>query len=108
MPGALGEFAFVVLMAVAHLRGDGYSATIRAAIQARTRRHVSRGALYITLDRLEAKGLLASALGDPLPQRGGRPRRTYSLTTAGQRALRHNASALARMQAGLEPLLRKS
>jgi len=107
-PGVLGEFEFVVLLAVAHLRGEGYSSTIREAIEARTRRRVSRGAVYITLDRLEAKGLLASALGDPLPQRGGRPRRAYALTAAGQRAVRHSVSIFASMQAGLEPLLKKS
>jgi PadR family transcriptional regulator PadR len=104
-PSPLGEFEVVVLMAVAHLKGAGYGSSIREEIAARTSRRASRGAVYITLDRLEAKGLLESALGDPLPQRGGRPRRAYRLTTAGKKALRHSVSMFVKMHAGLEPLL---
>ena len=104
-PSPLGEFEVVVLMAVAHLKGAGYGSTIREAIAARTGRRVSRGAVYITLDRLEDKGLLSSALGDPLPQRGGRPRRGYRLTAAGTKALRHTVAMFVNMHAGLEPLL---
>jgi|SRR5579864_1329399 len=101
----LGEFEVVVLMAVAHLKGAGYGSTIREEIATRTSRRASRGALYITLDRLEDKDLLDSALGDPLPQRGGRPRRTYRLTTEGKKALRHSVATFVKMHAGLEPAL---
>jgi PadR family transcriptional regulator PadR len=101
----LGEFEVVVLMAVAHLKGAGYGSSILEEIAARTGRRVSRGAVYITLDRLEGKGLLDSALGDPVPQRGGRPRRAYRLTTEGTRALRHSVSMFVKMHAGLEPVL---
>src|ERR1700683_2577434 len=104
-PSLLGEFEAVVLMAVAHLKDTGYGSTIREAIASRTGRRVSRGAVYITLDRLEAQGLLDSALGDPLPQRGGRPRRAYRLTAAGRQALRHTVRMFVNMHAGLEPLL---
>lgn len=106
-PSPLGEFEVVVLMAVAHLKGAGYGSSIREEITARTGRRPSRGAVYITLDRLETKGLLDSALGDPLPQRGGRPRRAYRLTAAGKKALRHSVSMFVKMHAGLEPLLQQ-
>jgi PadR family transcriptional regulator PadR len=106
-PSPLGEFEVTVLMAVAHLKGVGYGSTIRGEIAARTRRRASRGAVYITLDRLEDKGLLESELGEPLPQRGGRPRRAYRLTTAGKKALRHSVEMFVKMHAGLEPLLHR-
>jgi DNA-binding PadR family transcriptional regulator len=107
MPGPLGEFELVVLMAVAHQQRDGYGPSIRREIESRTHRRVGRGAVYVTLDRLEAKRLVASTLGEPLAQRGGRARRTYALTAAGVRALRAGTAMFSRMQAGLEPLLRK-
>ncbi len=97
----LGEFEIIVLMAVAHLAGEGYGTTIRDTIERRAGRAVSRGAVYITLERLETKGLLASKLGPSLPQRGGRPRRAYRLTGAGQKALRRSVAMFAGMQAGL-------
>jgi PadR family transcriptional regulator PadR len=109
MPSSpLGEFEVVVLMAVAHLKGEGYGSSIRAEIASRTARRASRGAVYITLDRLENKGLLDSALGDPLPQRGGRPRRAYRLTAAGKKALRLSVSMFVKMHQGLEPLLHRT
>ena len=55
-----------------------YAVPVREQIESRTGRTVARGALYTTLDRLEAKGLLRSRLGDPLPERGGRPRRYFT------------------------------
>ena len=103
----LGEFELAVLMAVAHLKGDGYGSSILSEIERRTKRRVSRGAVYITLERLEQKALLTSELGESLPQRGGRPRRMYRLTAAGQKSLRHAVSMFTSMHAGLEPLLEK-
>ena len=103
----LGEFEVAVLMAVAHLRGEGYGSTILDEIERRTNRRISRGAVYITLERLEQKRLVNSALGESLPQRGGRPRRTFNLTALGQRALRHSVSMFVNMHAGLEAVLEK-
>ncbi len=108
----LGEFELMVLLAVLHLSsGDAtrseaaYGSTIVAEITTRTGRNVSRGAVYVTLDRLEVKRLLTSRAGDAPPERGGRPRRIYRVTPTGLRATRHSLSAFARMQAGLEPVI---
>jgi DNA-binding PadR family transcriptional regulator len=105
----LGEFEIMVLLAVLHLSRaadlEPYGSTIIREITARTGRDVSRGAVYVTLDRLEAKRLVASTSGDAPPARGGRPRRVYRVTPAGLRATRHSLSTLARMQAGLEPVI---
>jgi DNA-binding PadR family transcriptional regulator len=103
--GPLGEFEVVVLMAALHLGSQAYGSAIRDEIEARTDRKVARGAVYITLDRLEDKGLLASKLVDPSAARGGRPRRVFRVTAAGVKAVRHSVSLFARMHKGLEPLL---
>ena len=105
----LGEFEIVVLLAVLHLTQSdemqSYGSTIVQEIARRTGRDVSRGAVYVTLDRLEAKGLLASRTGDTAPERGGRPRRFFRATHAGLTAAKHSVATLARMRAGLEPVL---
>ena len=44
-------------------------------------------AVYITLDRLEVKGLVRSRIGDPTPQRGGRRRKHFVILPAGRRAV---------------------
>ena len=87
----LGEFEHLVLLAVLRVGEDAYAVPVRAEIESRAGRAVSRGALYTTLDRLEQKGLLRSRLGDPLPERGGRARRYY---TAGLRAARESIDGL--------------
>lgn len=84
---ALGEFEQIVLLAVLRLADAAYGVSIRAEISKRTGRSPSPGALYLTLDRLEEKGFLASCVGDPTPQRGGRAKRYFSVTKAGAAAV---------------------
>jgi len=67
----LGEFEHIVLLAVLRLSDQAYGVTVLREIAARTRREVSIGAVYATLDRLEAKGYVQSRTGDPTPERGG-------------------------------------
>ena len=101
----LGEFEVVILMAALHLDGDAFGSAILEEIEKRTGRRVSRGSVYITLDRLEDKGLLSSRLGEPSAARGGRPKRLFRVTGAGIKAVKHSLATLARMHKGLEPLL---
>jgi DNA-binding PadR family transcriptional regulator len=82
----LGEFEYLMLTAAARLGDDAYGAAIREAIEEATGRPCSLGALYTTLDRLEAKGLIRTWMGDPTPQRGGRPKRMVKVTVSGRRA----------------------
>ncbi len=83
----LGGFEELVLLAVAGLAGEGYGVTIRDELEHRTRRSVSVGAVYSTLDRLERKGLVVSRLGAATPERGGRRKRLVEITGAGTRAI---------------------
>jgi DNA-binding PadR family transcriptional regulator len=81
----LGEFEYLVLSAAARLRDDAYGAAIRQEIEGATELSCSIGALYTTLDRLEAKGLVETRMGEPTPQRGGRPKRMVRVTADGER-----------------------
>lgn len=104
---ALGDFEQLVLLGVLRLQsGDGaYGAVIRQEIHARSGRDVSINAVYTTLDRLEAKGLLKSWVGDPTPQRGGRRRKCHALTPAGVAALSRAYRAVTAMADGFQARL---
>jgi DNA-binding PadR family transcriptional regulator len=104
-PLLLGEFEQLVLMALLRLGPDAYGATIRREIEQRTGRSLAISAVYVTLERLEAKGLVSSRIGDPTPERGGRRRKHYALLPAGKRALTHAYRNFKVMTEGLEGLL---
>src|SRR5438045_6801616 len=99
---ALGDFEQLVLFGVLRLEAQAYGAAIRQEIHARSGRDVSINAVYTTLDRLEAKGLLRSWIGEPTAQRGGRRRKFYALRPAGVAALRQAYRAFAAMPIGFE------
>ena len=82
----LGEFEYLMLTAAARLGEDAYGVAIRQAIEEATGRRCSLGALYTTLDRLETKGFIKTWMGDPTPQRGGRPKRMVRVTAKGIQA----------------------
>ena len=83
----LGEFEQIVLLAILRLGDDAYGVPIRREIEKRGERKVTVGALYSTLDRLEAKGYVSSWFADPTAERGGRSRRYFRLQPAGVEAL---------------------
>jgi DNA-binding PadR family transcriptional regulator len=97
----LGEFEQLVLLALVRLGDGAYGMTVRREIDERTGRDASIGAVYATLDRLEAKGLVRSSLGEPTPERGGRAKRCFTISAEGLRALRRSQQALGRMLEGL-------
>jgi DNA-binding PadR family transcriptional regulator len=88
MTTSIGRLELAALLSVARLGNDAYGLAIRRDLADRTGRDYSVGAVYTTLQRLEDKGLLKSRSGEPLPVRGGRSRRHFTLTAAGNRALR--------------------
>ena len=94
MVDSLGQFEQIVLTAVKALGDNAYGVTIHAKVEELSRpKKVTRGAVYATLDRMEDKGLIASWLSEPTPERGGRSRRHYRLEKSGQQALRESAKA---------------
>ena len=100
----LGTFELAALLAVARLGDDAYGLAVRGDLAERTGRDYSAGAIYTTLQRLEDKGLLKSRATAPLPVRGGRSRRLYTVTGLGARALRQAERETAAMWAGVGTL----
>ena len=101
----LGEFEHVVLLSILRLGDDAYAVSIRDEIARCTGRDVSRGSVYITLDRLETKGYLRSRLADATAERGGRAKRYYVLRPRAVEALRESRRALVALWRGLESAL---
>jgi PadR family transcriptional regulator PadR len=101
----LGELEQIVLLAVLRVGEHAYAMPILEQIEAQTGRKIARGALYTALDRLEVKGCLRSRVGDPLPERGGRARRYFTVTPAAVRALRQTKRSLMRLWRGLDSVL---
>ena len=93
----LAEFELLVMVAAMRLGGDeAHAVSIAADITERTGRGVRRANVYMTLQRLEEKGLLTTALGDPRPERGGKPRRLVTPTREGVAAVRATVSGSTR------------
>ena len=109
---SLGEFEQLVLLAILQLAASGeddvYGVPIVDEIERRTGRTVSRVAVYISLRRLEHKGLVHTWMGDPVAERGGKARRCVKVTRTGQRALLESRRAVDEMWRGLDPGLQKN
>ena len=101
----LGELEQLLLLIVLRLGDDAYANPIGEDLRASAGRRIARGALYTALERLEVKGCLRSTLGEPLPERGGRARRYFTVTPTGLRALRNSRRVLLGLWDGLESKL---
>jgi PadR family transcriptional regulator, regulatory protein PadR len=97
----IGEFEYLILTSAIRLGDNAYGASIRSEIEKATGRSCSMGALYTTLDRLEAKGLVRTWMGQPTPQRGGRSKRRVGITAAGIKAGSDFYKAIARVTQGV-------
>jgi PadR family transcriptional regulator len=96
----LGEVEQLVLLAVLRLAGEAYAVPIREVIAADAGVELSRGSIYITLDRLEKKGLVESWFSDPTGEPGGKARRLFRIKAPGLAALRAARRAVDRLSAG--------
>ena len=96
--GPLGAFEEQVMLAVLHSREEAYGMHVRREIERRTEREVAIGAVYATLDRLEAKGLIASAR----PRAGAASRRIFEVTAPGARALIETREMRERLWRGID------
>jgi DNA-binding PadR family transcriptional regulator len=101
-PSNLGELEQLILLAIARLGDDAYGVTVRKEIASRAKRNLSFGSVYTTLTRLEAKNFVTSHLGDPTPERGGRRKKHFVVTTAGKRALQRSLAAIRTMARGID------
>lgn len=95
----LGSLEHIILLALVRLEGIAHGMIVRREIEERTGRNISIGAVYATLERLEAKGYVSSSTGDPTPERGGRAKRLFRVEAAGKRALQISEQTLHSMTA---------
>jgi PadR family transcriptional regulator len=100
----LGQFELMVLLAILRVGDDAYGVPLANEIEASTNKTVSLGSIYAALERLEEKGLVSSVMGEPTPERGGRARRYFRVTSAGLRALRDMQRTLVSLWANLPQL----
>jgi DNA-binding PadR family transcriptional regulator len=98
----LGEFEQMIVAVVLRLGDEAYGVPIIETIEELTGREVRSGALSVTLDRMEKKGLIRSRLGDPTEGRGGRPRRYVEITPAGLEAAAEARDAMLTLWRGLD------
>lgn len=96
----LGEIEQLVLLAVLRLADDAYAVPIRDLIAEEGGIELSRGTIYVTLERLERKGYVTSWFSDPQAVRGGKARRVFRMKPAGLQAVRAAKRAVDRLAAG--------
>ncbi len=107
-PDSIGQFEQLVLTAVLSLKEDAYGVTIHEKVGELARpKSISLGAVYVTLDRLEDKGLVSSWLSEPRAERGGRAKRCYRMEALGERALQESAATAKRILDALVEVLGK-
>ena len=105
---SIGSFEQLVLTAILALRDEAYGVAVHAKVaELSSPKAVSLGAVYITLDRLEDKGFVASWLSDPTPERGGRAKRFYRLEALGERAVQESAATAKRVWDAVVEILGK-
>ena len=100
----LVEFELMLLLAVVHIGEGAYVVHISRELEGNRGRRVSIGSVYAALDRLEAKGLIVSDLGDPTPERGGKSKRYFRITKEGLRQVHETRQVLTRMWQALPEL----
>jgi DNA-binding PadR family transcriptional regulator len=93
----LGEFELMLLLTVIHLGEEAYGVPISRELELHRGRSVSVGSVYAALERLEAKGLITSSLGDPTPERGGKAKRYFHITRKGLRQVGETRRVLTKL-----------
>lgn len=104
-PAQLGETEHLLLLALLRVGDGAVAPDLLRELSARSGREVSRGSVYVTLDRLEEKGLISSRAGTPSPERGGHPPRLLTLTPAGLAVLREQRHRFLALWSGVEERL---
>lgn len=97
----LGEFEEIVLLTIAMLYDDAYSVVVADALGERLERPISLGMVHRTMQRLEEKGLLHSRFGEATAERGGRRKRLFTVTIAGEAALQEARKLRNELWAGI-------
>lgn len=102
--GNLGTFEQIILTSLVLLGENAYGATVHEKVEELAEGSRSIGSVYTTLDRLEKKGYVKSWFGDPTPERGGRAKRYFKITGAGQKVLQQAMKVAGNMVTGLKEI----
>ena|SRR5215471_14155239 len=100
----LSNFELMVMLAIIRIGDEAYGVSISNEIEETTGTEVLLGSVYDALNRLEAKGLIVSTLGDATPERGGRAKRHFRSTSRGVRVVRDTQQSLIRLWKGVPEL----
>ena len=102
MKDSLATLEQLVLSAVVLLGDDAYGMSVHKKAEQLAEKPISLGGVYVTLDRLRAKGYLTTRETEPLPERGGRRKRCYFMSAAGARGLQEAAAAARNMYEAID------
>ena len=102
----LTDFELMILLAILRVGDEAYGVPIAREIETTGARSVILGAVYAALDRLETNGLVASSVGEPTPERGGRAKKFFRVTPDGLRAVRQAQQSLTSLWSGIPQLKR--
>lgn len=97
----MGKFELAVMAAILRLRDNAYGRSLHSELEKRLGKSVPTGQIYIALGRLEQKGYVTSKIGEPTPVRGGRAKKFYSLSGAGEEAFQSERNGLDNLFAGV-------
>jgi DNA-binding PadR family transcriptional regulator len=100
----LTDFELMILLSVLRIGDDAYGVPIAKEIEETGGRTVVLAAIYVALDRLEQNGLVTSTMGDPTPERGGRAKRFFKVTTKGLKAVKDTQKSLTALWSGIPQL----
>ena len=100
----LTDFELLILLAILRVGDDAYGVPIAREIEATGRRNVLLGAVYAALERLQDMGMVSSSTGDPTPERGGRAKRFFRVTSKGLKAIKEAQRSLIAMWTNIPAL----
>ena len=100
----LTDFELMLLLAVLRVGEDAYGVPIARELEETGGRSTTLAAVYLALERLRERGLVASRLGEPTPRRGGRAKKLFRITPAGLRAVRRSHRAFVSLWKGIPEL----
>ncbi len=95
----LGTFEEQVMLAVLRTAGDAYAMAVRRELEQVTRRTIAIGSIYVTLDRLESKAVIASTRTST---DASSSRRVFAVTPLGAHALAATRTMRERLWDGVE------
>jgi PadR family transcriptional regulator, regulatory protein PadR len=84
---SLDDIDLMTLLAILRLGEEAYGVPLCKELTSMTGKTTALASVYKTLERLEKRGLVASRMGEPSAERGGRAKRFVRVTQQGLRGI---------------------